>query len=316
MKKLLPIALFTALLSGCSSIPFLNKQQAALQVNASPTASVYLNGNHVGQTPYFDDKIKPGEYTIRVLVENDPAKDWSTTVNLQPQIVTVINRMFGVTPEESSNYLLQLEPLSSKTAVELSVVTIPDNVIVKIDGQPEGFSPLSVKDITEGDHTLILTAPGYGEMTIQAQTKKGYKLTASATLGRTPDSLEETPVATDSAQLSDEATAAAKISPTRPPAGGSPTVKPTGKLSPSPTPKAGAETPSGSLDKPYVIIKDTPTGWLRVRTDPSTSAEEITKVDPGEEFKFVESNDAGWYLIVLDTGEEGWISGTYAQLVR
>lgn len=320
MKKLSLIALFALILAGCSSIPFLNKKQAALQVNASPTASVYLNGNHVGQTPYFDDKIKPGEYTVRILVENDPAKDWSTQLNLQSQIVTVVNRMFGATPEESSNYQLQLEALSSKTATELSVVTIPDNVIVKIDGQPEGFSPLSVKDIEEGDHTLILTAPGYQEMTIQTQTKKGYKLAASATLGKIANAPEtDDQIASDSAQLkSDTATKSASLTPT---GKVSPTAKPTGKTTPSPT---GKLTPtvkptgaaSGTLEKPYVVIKDTPTGWLRVRKTPSTSAEEIAKVNPGEEYKFVEANESGWYLIVLEDGSEGWISGTYAQLIK
>lgn len=315
IKKLFLIALFAIILSGCSSLPFLNKKQAALQVNASPTASVYLNGNHVGQTPYFDDKIKPGEYTVRVLVENDPAKDWSTQVTLSSQIVTVINRMFGATPEESSNYQLQLEPLSTKSSIELSVVTIPDNVIVKIDGQPEGFSPLSVKDITEGDHTLILTAPGYQEMTIQAQTKKGYKLTVSATLGKTTESVPSEPTATESAQLT--ASKSASLTPT---GKITPTVKPTGKTTPtptgkiSPTVKPTGGTTSGTMEKPYVVIKDTPTGWLRVRKTPSTSGEEIAKVNPGEEYKFVEANDSGWYLIVLESGEEGWISGTYATL--
>jgi hypothetical protein len=308
MKKLLFISLFAVALSGCSALPFLTKKQAALQVNSTPAASVYLNGNHVGQTPYFDEKIKPGEYTVRILVENNPAMDWQTKITLSPQIVTVLNRQFGATPDESSNYLLQLEPLSNNNSQELSIITIPDNVIVKIDGQPEGFSPVSVKDITEGDHTLTLTAPGYQEMTIQATTKKGYKLVVSATLARTPLGMEGLETATSSGELQSGSTATKSATP-----------PPRRKVTPAPTKKPTSPTATGSaqLDRPYVIILKTPTGWLRVRSAPDANADnEIAKVNPDEQYKYLEQNDAGWYKIELQNGDEGWISGKYAELYK
>jgi len=295
--------------AGCSKLPFGGQKQAALQVNSTPSASVYLNGNHVGQTPYFDDKIKPGEYTVRILVENDPTKDWQTKVNLQPQIITVINRLFGATADDSANYQLQLEALPNKDAIELSVITIPNNVIVKLDNQPEGFSPLSIKDVTEGDHAITLTAPGYQEMNIQAQTKKGYKLVVSATLAKAPEALANDTSASSSAALTATPTPTGKLI--------SPTPKVTGKATPTPTKKPTSSSTASSsaiLDRPYVVIKDTPTGWLKVRQEGNSTATEITKVNPGEKYTYLEANDSGWYKITLTNGDEGWISSKYAEL--
>lgn len=304
VNKILPLvaALF---LSGCT-LPFLPSQKVALQVNSSPEASVYLNGNHVGKTPYYDEKLKLGEYTVRLLVENDPSKDWQTKVNLAPKIVTVISKNFGPTDKESSNYLLQLEPLNDKNAMELAIISIPDNVIVKVDDQPQGFSPVSLKDIKEGEHSISLSAPGYQEITIPAQIKPGFKLLVSATLGQSTLS-GEIPVATSSADLI--------LSPVA-----TQSVVPTGKsLTPTPTTKkvTPTATTSAELQKPYVTIKETGTGWLRVRSEPNANADnEVAKVDTGESFPFIEANDSGWYKIEYETGSDGWISARYANLVQ
>jgi len=67
--------------------------------------------------------------------------------------------------------------------------------------------------------------------------------------------------------------------------------------------------------QPQVLIKDTPTGWLRVRMEPSTSASEAAKVNPGEEYLFLEEK-SGWYKIEYEEGEEGWISGQYAEKIE
>lgn len=79
---------------------------------------------------------------------------------------------------------------------------------------------------------------------------------------------------------------------------------------PTPTPTA---TPSATLEKPYVEIKTTPTGWLRVRLSPSTSATEAGRVQPGDKLPLLNSKP-GWYQIKinLDATSSGWISAQYA----
>jgi len=77
-------------------------------------------------------------------------------------------------------------------------------------------------------------------------------------------------------------------------------------ITPTPVPST-----SGQVTK-KVVIKETPTGWLRVRETPSTSAKELAKVNPKEEYPLLEEK-AGWYKIEYEAGKEGWISATYAE---
>lgn len=64
--------------------------------------------------------------------------------------------------------------------------------------------------------------------------------------------------------------------------------------------------------KTKVTILDTPTGFLRVRSDPSLGASETGQVKPGDTFDFL-AEQAGWYQIQLTNGASGWISAQYAE---
>jgi hypothetical protein len=66
-----------------------------------------------------------------------------------------------------------------------------------------------------------------------------------------------------------------------------------------------------------VIIDDTPTGFLRVREEPSTLSQEIAQVKPGETYNLLETDEeTGWYKIELEDGESGWVSNNYADLTE
>jgi len=61
----------------------------------------------------------------------------------------------------------------------------------------------------------------------------------------------------------------------------------------------------------------TPTGFLRVRSEPSTAGEEVAQVDPGDRFPYLETDeDTGWFKIEYEDGEEGWVSNQYAKKVE
>ena len=80
-----------------------------------------------------------------------------------------------------------------------------------------------------------------------------------------------------------------------------------------PTPTLPA-TSSATLSRPYVTILDTPTGFLRVRSAPSTTASESGRVKPKENYPLLKS-EPGWYLIKvkLEATSSGWISSQYAK---
>ncbi len=75
---------------------------------------------------------------------------------------------------------------------------------------------------------------------------------------------------------------------------------------PSPTPQASSSA--------LIRVKNTTTGFLRVRETPSISAGEITRVMPGEEFPFIDEQE-GWYKIKV-ASNEGWISSDFSEKIE
>ncbi len=61
-----------------------------------------------------------------------------------------------------------------------------------------------------------------------------------------------------------------------------------------------------------IKIKETETGWLRVRESSSSASKEITKVNPGATYPMLEES-RDWYKIDLGNGQGGWISTTYGE---
>ncbi len=64
-----------------------------------------------------------------------------------------------------------------------------------------------------------------------------------------------------------------------------------------------------------VIIKETPTGWLRVRMEPNIAATEAGRVNPGEKYLLLEETE-GWVKIKFKENLAGWVSGSYVTKVK
>lgn len=64
---------------------------------------------------------------------------------------------------------------------------------------------------------------------------------------------------------------------------------------------------------PMVKIKETETGWLRVRSNASGGGAEVGRVKPGESYELLGQN-SDWYQIKFD-GKSGWISVKYAEKI-
>lgn len=65
-------------------------------------------------------------------------------------------------------------------------------------------------------------------------------------------------------------------------------------------------------ETPKVVVKDTPTGFLRVRDKPSLAGAEITRVLVGDELTLLEEL-SGWDRVRLADGKEGYVSSTYVE---
>lgn len=76
-------------------------------------------------------------------------------------------------------------------------------------------------------------------------------------------------------------------------------------------------SPSPEPAQKMVEILTTPTGFLRVRGEPSTSGAELGQVEPGKTYKYVDTDTAtGWFKIEYEAGKEGWVSNDYAKIVE
>ncbi|NMC35512.1 PEGA domain-containing protein [Candidatus Beckwithbacteria bacterium] len=297
--KGLLIVLTAFLLSSCS-IPFIGDgKKAALSVNTTPKASIFLDGNHIGSTPFYEENLKPGEYTIKLVPEDGVGTAWEKRITLAKGILTVVSREMGETQELSSGYDLSLEA-DQKDKTTMSVVTTPEGAIIAIDGEPIGFAPQTVEDLSAGDHTILISSPGYVEKSFKAQLIEGYKLIASVQLAKSDE-----PVAQEDTN-SDKTTGTADEE----------TKQEEDKALDANLDEETEETEKvgANLKRPYVTINETPTGWLNVRKGPSTSDELITKVNPGDSYKYLEANDTGWYKIELEDGQEAWLSSKYVTL--
>lgn len=266
-------------------------KQGELRVESVPGASVFLDNKHMGRTP-FRDKVQVGQYTIKIVPESGAQQvaSWQGSITVGPTLLTYVNANLSESELASAVDVLWLEKISSKN-VELSVTTNPDGATVLVDDQTKGVTPLSTTDMTPGDHVVTVTSPGFLNRTLKIKATAGYRVIANSKLALSAGS----------------ATPVASASPT-------PTGQPVSRVTPTVAPSAPDPI------KPFVIIKDTPTGFLRVRMEPTTGATEAAQVKPGEKYTILDNQkDAKgntWYQIKYDSTNAGWISGQYAEKVE
>lgn len=250
--------------------------KGALQVTSLPESNVYLNGKLLGKTPLCKceskDLLATGEYTIR-LVPLDPTLSqdaFEQKITITKSVLTVVDRTFGQGANTQGSVISLSPSANSHSVGEVYVASFPSGVNVALDGQQSGTSPVSLQQVTESDHDLLLSKMGYKDKHIRIHAVKGYKLSVIAFLAIDPDSL-----ATSSATLT-----------------------------------VGSSSASLSVQK--VVILNTPTGFLRVRSEPSLGGAEIAQVKPGEYYELLSEQD-GWYQIKLSEGKNGWINNSYAK---
>ena len=250
-------------------------KEGELRVDSQPVATIFLDNKNIGRTP-FKNKVAAGEYTIKLVPESATAQltTWEGRIAVGRNLLTYVNAALSESELTTAVDVIWLEKVTSKNS-ELSVTTAPDGATVIVDDQTRGVTPLSVSDIAPGDHTMSITSSGFLSRSLKAKTTSGYRLIANLKLALS--------------------------------AGGQATPSPT------PTPEAtSSATQVPDPPKPFVLIKDTPTGFLRVRIEPSTGATESARVNPGEKYTYFDTQNA-WYQIKYDGKNTGWVSGQYVE---
>lgn len=299
------------------------KGEGMLKVTANVSARVLLDNRDIGKTP-LEQKIPVGEYSLRLVPEGSYGNlsSWQGTVRIYKNILTYVNRALSETEITSSGEILWLEKIASAKG-ELTVTSIPEGARVFLNEEPKGMTPVTIPDLPQGDYSLLVSSPGFESRTVSIKITSGYKLYASLSLALSPGQLlldtkeEETPIATSGGSLrSSSPRPSPRVSPT-------PTPSKTPRQTPSPTPtRTPSPSPTSSQQTRNVRkveILDTPTGFLRVREEPSTSSSEIGRAKPGDRFSVLDVRDVGggiWYKIAFTETQDGWISGQYAKKIE
>lgn len=254
----------------------------AVRIESLPRSTVFINEKEVGQTPLLKEKMLVGEYNIKLVPKTQFGEElspWQTKIKIIDGTLTYISRGIAPSEDQSSGQILMLARLSSEQSAELAVVASPDDANISMDGLDRGKAPLVLRDLTVGDHQVVVSKEGFSDQIMQARMIAGYRLNAIVKLG----ALSSNQLATISGQLRPATDLIATIS-------------------------------SQTLTRPYVIIKDTPTGFLRVRVEAAATASEVGQVKPGEKYPFLSETD-GWVKIKLPT-IFGWVSDQYVEKVK
>jgi len=208
-------------------VGYFRPPKAGLIIDANRPSLVFINDEQVGRTKY-EGTFPAGEVKVKIVPDSfdKPIPAYEEKVDLVSGVKTMIQRDFGESEETSGGATISFKK-STGSEIGIAVVSIPDSAQVKIDGQVRNTTPAKIEAVSDGEHDISVSTPGYYEKSLKIRTYKGYNLVASFTLVKNYQAVS------------------------------SPTP------TPSPTP---SETRSG------VTILDTPTGFLRVRSEPSSIA--------------------------------------------
>lgn len=266
-----------------------NKQTeiGEIRVVSTPKAAIYIDQIQVGNSP-FQQKLKVKEYLVK-LIPNKAASQsatWQGKIKIYKNAVTYLGRVLGSSELSSAGEILtvtRMDPKPSRDNIgEIAVESDPQGALVFLDLDEKGVAPLILSDVPKGTHELSIYLPGFVRRTAKLNVESGYKTTVLVKLAI--DQLAQ-----------QDATSSAKLSSLK---------------KETPTDKTKPES-----KKVQIRIKETPTGWLRVRSEPSVNSSESAKVNPGDSFELVEELP-NWYKILFNEEQEGWVAAQYSEKVN
>jgi uncharacterized RDD family membrane protein YckC len=154
-----------------------SSRPSGLDIRSEPKATVFINGEQKGETPYFDEKIAPGEYKINLKTTDPNAVEWEGTVTLVRGYMMTISR--DLHKEVNAG-----EMISLTEGKGVKITSNPSEVQITIDGKPVGKTPFISEDLTTGDHEIILEKNGSIGRMITITIKDGYQTQLYMELGK------------------------------------------------------------------------------------------------------------------------------------
>jgi hypothetical protein len=250
-----------------------------LSVISQPSdAMVFIDGTEASKTPFSTDKLSAGSYDVRLEKEG-----------YEPQ-----NERLNVVKGQKIVVSFKLFPMPAPSTIKImdgstNIYDIYSNDSF-VTSNPQSWA----KALIYWNKTRGINIMGYG---INRELVFSYILDFD---GKFYDTSGAT-VEPDKVLLGDGKIAYLR----RESDGAGVSVQAKASLS-----KIGTAVSAGKTAK----VKDTPTGWLRVRSQPNLSGAEVGRLNIGDTVTVLEEK-TGWLKVKSAAGTEGWASSDYLQLL-
>jgi hypothetical protein len=276
-------------------------------------ASVFLDNQYLEKAPLSERSIQSGDHILKIVPDDQNLAEFSTPITLTKGALTVVSYSPGSSAKESSVTIYELEKVDESAELgSISFESYPENALLSFDQQASQYTPIVFENLTPNEYSYTVSLPSYQVHEHTLQVLAGYQIKASIKLAKlsetdlnTEQESEPEPVATDSALLDAEL----------------------------------EKDESWGVADPQLIVgnkvKIKKTNFfidrqevLRVREEASKTAKELGFAKSDFYYPYagdVEENDQNaeaspsaqfddWIKIRFE-GQEGWISGEFAELI-
>jgi hypothetical protein len=308
--------------SGCS---LKNSQRAGLEIKTTPEATVTINDEFRGTTPYLNENLTAGTYNVKL---ESNSGNWEKEISIASGTTFYINLTLAKDPDNMSGELVYLEKGRG-----VGIISSPNKAEVILNGQKQGLTPYLVQSIPEGEHEVVIAKEGYETKIIKIKVSNGHKIMIEAQLKSQNAAGESTPTPEASSSSSASPTTSTSASPTTSPyattspsldvsastsaranTSASPSVRASASPITSISPQPFASSSANSAVKGTVTVQSTSTGWLRVRDKAGLEGQEIAKINSGEKVDYIEQTSTGWTKIILKDGRIGYVASRFVKV--
>jgi len=150
-----------------------------LRIQSNPVgAAVYVNNNYKGttisSTALYVTQLNPGSYLVRVTLAGYQTFT-QTAIVTAGTVNTIQANMVPLTPGPTPN-----------TNGQITVRSSPSGANIYLDNAYRGLTPLTLVDIPQGSHAIILKLNGYQDWQSSVNVLAGSSTDVSGTLSPSP----------------------------------------------------------------------------------------------------------------------------------
>ena len=150
-----------------------------LRIQSNPVgAAVYVNNNYAGttisSTALYVTQLKPGSYSVRVTLAGYQIYTQTAAITAGT-VATIQANMVPVSPGPTPY-----------TNGQITVRSNPSGANIYLDNAYKGLTPLTLVDIPQGSHAIILKLNGYQDWQSSVNVLAGSSTDVSGTLASSP----------------------------------------------------------------------------------------------------------------------------------